>query len=116
MPRTDLLLRLKRESNVNRSKENIWRHLQGLPLHRPMKEVVAKLKHYIETYDQQHGYEDYTDDQFIDDLIYGIGTSLSAEYQFADGARNFEERLRKHIEKRQLDYIRRHKNMKALTQ
>ncbi len=64
-----------------------------------MKTIVAEFQKYIETYDKQFGYENYTDDNFIKDVIYGIGHSISIaennkEYRFVDGFKKFfKERI-----------------------
>jgi len=86
---------------MNRAQQNTWRTMQGLPTLPTMEEIVAKLQHYVETYDKQEGFEDYTDETLIDDVIYGLGAALGKEYQFADGFRKFEARLVKHIKQKQ---------------
>ena len=60
-----------------------------------MKEIVNKFQKYVETYDKQHGYLDYTDNTFIDDMLYGIGIAISGDYKFAQGFFKFKELLRK---------------------
>jgi len=82
---------------MNRTKENVWRKMQGLPQLRKMEEVVARFQHYIETYDEQPGYEEYTDATFLEDVLYGIGIALSDNYQFGQGHREFKKRLMKHL-------------------
>ena len=83
---------------MQRSKENTWRMVAGKPLVRPMKEVVASLHHYMETYDQQFGYEDYYDDTYIEDVLYGLGKSLDEKFENANGFLDFKKWLIKHIE------------------
>lgn len=48
--------------------------------------MVKFLQRYMETYDQQHGYENYTDRTLINDVLYGLGVALNPnEHQFANG-------------------------------
>jgi hypothetical protein len=57
-----------------------------------MKKAVEYMQNYINTYDKQTGYLDYSDDCFILDMIYGIGLALdSKDYEFADGFNNFKK-------------------------
>ena len=61
---------------------------------------IKYLKRYIDTYDKQFGYLDYTDETIIDDILYGLGVAIdSDEYKFASGFRKFKERLAKHLAK-----------------
>ena len=62
-----------------------------------MKRAVAYMRHFMNTYDQQAGYQDYSDRTYIDDVLYGLGASLSGEYEFAGGYRKFREVLREHL-------------------
>ena len=58
-----------------------------------MKEAVAYLQKYMATYDKQYGYLDYRTETLIDDVLYGLGAALNADYQYADGFRKFKARL-----------------------
>lgn len=61
---------------------------------RRMKKIVERMVDYVSTYDQQAGYQDYSDETFIQDMLYGISLSLDAEkYKFADGYRKFQETI-----------------------
>jgi hypothetical protein len=62
-----------------------------------IRSAVAYLKEFMATYDQQHGYADYSDETYIDDVLYGLGVSLSGEYQFAGGFRKFKALLLEHL-------------------
>ena len=62
-----------------------------------MREAVASLQQYMATYDKQYGYQDYPDTTYINDVLYGLGRSLSREYEFADGFEKFRDVLRKHL-------------------
>lgn len=78
---------------MSRAKENTWRKLEGAPLLRPMENIVAKFQKYVETYHQQAGYEDYTDDTFVADILYGLGAALDDDFRFANGFLRFKSVL-----------------------
>lgn len=82
---------------MDRSRENTWRITQGKQPLKPMKDVVTHIKNYVNTYDTQAGYEDYSDEIYIDDMLYVIGTSLSGEYKFRNGFVRFKEVLLKKL-------------------
>lgn len=63
-----------------------------------MRDAVAYLKKYMATYDKQMGYLDYRTETYMEDILYGLGASLGAEYQFSDGFAKFKAVLRKHLE------------------
>lgn len=58
-----------------------------------IEKAVEYLKDYINTYENQTGYKDYSDRTFIADILYGLGASLDDEYQNADGFRKFKEEV-----------------------
>ena len=64
-----------------------------------VRNAVEYLKDYIGTYDElQPGYEDFSDETIINDLLYGLGVALQPdEYRFAGGFDKFKEVLRKHL-------------------
>lgn len=63
-----------------------------------MKGVVKSFKRYVKTYDTQPGYLDYEDVTYIEDILYGLGTSLDPEkYSFAKGFSEFKKFLIEHI-------------------
>ena len=64
-----------------------------------MERAVAYMRKFMDTYDQQQGYKDYSDQTYIDDVLYGLGASLSGEYEFAGGFRKFREALREHLKR-----------------
>lgn len=82
---------------MNRSRENTWRITKGQQPLKSMKNVVADLQKYIETYSSQPTYEEFSDEVFIDDIVYGLGVALSEEYKFAPGFSDFKEVLLKHL-------------------
>jgi hypothetical protein len=46
-------------------------------------EAVKSLRNYINTYDQQAGYDKYTDKTFILDILYGLGVAADKDKHFA---------------------------------
>ena len=82
---------------MNRAKENTWRITKGEQPLKSMRDVVLDLEDYICTYSSQPTYEDFSDEVFIDDILYGLGKSLGDEYQFATGFSGFKEKLLKHL-------------------
>ncbi len=42
-----------------------------------MQEIVTKFKRYVASYGLCLNYLDYSDKEFIDDMLYGIGISIS---------------------------------------
>lgn len=64
-----------------------------------MKKAVASLEEYILTYKDQECYESYSDETFIDDILYGLGIALDPMgHRFADGYQRFKEKLLSHIQ------------------
>jgi len=67
------------------------------PEQRRMREIVNRMKKYVTTYDTQLHYEDYSDETFIIDMLYGIGIAIDPEeYRYATGLQKFRDKL--HIE------------------
>lgn len=63
-----------------------------------MRQAVDRMKHYLDTYDQQPGFLDYSDDTFIRDMLYGIGVALDQrKYAFAHGFDEFKTLLSKYV-------------------
>ena len=63
------------------------------PLKR-MELMVKYLQRYIETYDKQYGYQNYTDRTFINDILYGLGVALNPEnHQYANGFDRWKKEL-----------------------
>lgn len=59
--------------------------------------AILRLKAYIDTYDKQRGYLDYSDETIINDMLYGIGMALDDKYMWAKGFAEFKERLKEHL-------------------
>lgn len=62
-----------------------------------IERAVASLKDYINTYDQQPGYESYRTETLIDDVLYGLGIALDDKYKYAQGYEEFKKLLREHL-------------------
>jgi hypothetical protein len=64
-----------------------------------MKEAAAYLTEYMRTYDQQLGYENYSEATFIDDVLYGLGVALDPkQHRFAQGFDAFKKKLANHLD------------------
>lgn len=63
-----------------------------------VKSGIEGLKRYINTYDRQVGYLDYTDRTIIEDILYGLGLVIDKDkYCYALGFDKFKEKLREHL-------------------
>lgn len=82
---------------MNRTKENTWRKLNNQPQLKSVKDIMHDLEHYVSTYMNQYGAEEYSDETIINDILFGLGRSLSDEYNFAPGFEKFKDRLLEHI-------------------
>ena len=64
-------------------------------LQKRMKLRVQFLQQYLATYDDQYGYENYTDAILINDILYGLGVAINAkEHQYVDGYEVWKGKLR----------------------
>ena len=60
--------------------------------------VIAAMKEFIDTYPDQIGWQEYTKDTVLNDLIYGIGVAIDHDkYSFAMGYRYFKKDLIKFL-------------------
>lgn len=67
--------------------------------------AVERMQKYWDTYDCQHNYENYSEQMFLDDALYGIGHAMyENKFRWANGyerfktflgARFFKERLQR---------------------
>lgn len=65
-----------------------------------VKKAIEYLIHYMDTYPLQYGYQDYSDEIIIDDVLYGLGVALNGEeFQYAQGFQKFKQYLLAHIMK-----------------
>ena len=69
----------------------------NVKMDKTMEEAVEILSDYMTTYDKQYGYKDYTPETYINDVLYGLGISMSDNYRNADGFRRFKQDLLKFI-------------------
>jgi hypothetical protein len=64
-----------------------------------MHNIVAAFQQYVEGYDKQPHYEEYSDETFISDMLYGIGIALDGgRYSFAGGFREWKKTLRERLD------------------
>lgn len=60
--------------------------------------AVGAMQRYVATYTDQEGYRDYSEDTFINDMLYGIGLALDRnKYACAHGFEAFKDELRKRL-------------------
>lgn len=62
-----------------------------------MRQIVSRMQHYVATYTDQAEFANYSDETFINDMLYGIGCALCGEYRMADGFSRFKERIAREI-------------------
>jgi hypothetical protein len=62
-----------------------------------MQRAMKRMSEYAATYESQEGCVNYSDQMFIDDMLYGIGIALDDKYQFSDGWAAFQDVLREHL-------------------
>jgi hypothetical protein len=75
----------KKITNMNESQRKVFK-------------AIEHLKHYINTYDCQYEYINYSEQTIIEDIIYGLGSSLNkVEYSFATGLTKFKQVIYNHI-------------------
>lgn len=66
---------------------------------RPITDSVDDLKHYWQTYDQQEGYQHYSQRTLLDDALYGLGIAIDPTlYYGPEGYERFKAFLRAHLE------------------
>jgi hypothetical protein len=66
-----------------------------------MQKIVAAMQLYVRTYtEQQQSYLDYSDETFINDMLYGIGLSLDPKgFYAASGFDKFKAALKRYLPK-----------------
>lgn len=63
-----------------------------------VREGIASFKKYVDTYDKQFKYDEYSDETIINDMLYGLGICINKEeYKFSDGFDKFKRRLIEHL-------------------
>ena len=56
-----------------------------------IKKSLEALKHYIDTYDQQPNYQEYSFNIFVHDILYGLGIAIDKDkYHAAQGYKKFK--------------------------
>ena len=67
-------------------------------------EAVERMQKYWETYDCQHNYENYSEQMFLDDALYGIGLSMyESKFRWSAGYERFKTFLGAKLFKEQLE-------------
>lgn len=83
-------------------KNNLWNVLNMAKAmtkdkHNEKFDIVKAVEHmqkYWDTYDCQDRYEDYSEQMFLDDALYGIGVAMYKDkYRFANGYDKFKDFL-----------------------
>lgn len=63
-----------------------------------MRAIVADFQQYVASYDRQLHYDEYSDETFISDMLYGIGIALdNKRHSFAGGFREWKLALRERL-------------------
>jgi hypothetical protein len=62
-----------------------------------MRGIVAEFQKYVATYTEQAHYDDYLDNTYLNDMLYGIGISMGQEYVGAEGFQRFKRVLIEHL-------------------
>lgn len=55
--------------------------------------ALSTLKHYVNSYDTQLGWKEYTEETFMKDMVYGVGISIDEKYTYKDGFELFLKKL-----------------------
>jgi len=65
-----------------------------------VERIVKSLKKFINTYDKQTHYQNYSNDTIIDDFLYGLGVAFDSEkHSFANGYKKWKQKLTAHLAK-----------------
>lgn len=63
-----------------------------------IEKATKALQDYMNTYDKQFGYKEYSEECFINDVLYGLGIALDPEkYRYAGGFDLFKRKLSEFI-------------------
>jgi len=80
-----------------RSSEQVKAVRRSKPLtkkQRRMVKILDQMKNYVNTYDSQTGWEDYSDETFIKDMLYGVGLAVDRKkYEWSDGFLLFKKKI-----------------------
>lgn len=78
---------LKELSNLNKTDSDYRQNR--------MKLMVKYLSRYMETYDKQVGYQNYSDQTLVEDVLYGLGVVLNPhQHKYADGFTKWRNKLK----------------------
>lgn len=64
-----------------------------------MESAVKYLSRYMNTYHKHVGYRSYETTTYVNDVLYGLGRSISEEFEFASGFARFKRILHDHLAK-----------------
>ncbi len=57
-------------------------------------QIVDEFQRYVATYSTQKGYEDYEDETFLNDMLYGLGIAIdNGAYGWAGGYVKFKKKV-----------------------
>ena len=63
-----------------------------------MVNIVLLFQEYVATYTKQRHYKKYSNETFIDDMLYGIGIAINKkDYRFANGYKKWKQELITHL-------------------
>lgn len=63
-----------------------------------MRAIVGRFQEYVRTYSDQAHYDQYRDQTFLDDMLYGIGIAMEPKkWSQGQGYDAFKEMLRKRL-------------------
>ena len=88
------------EANKNEAADAVAGQVQRVVMRGPrhMKQAVCRFQEYMATYHEQEGYENYSAETFIDDVLYGLGVAIEPrDHQFAQGFDRFKKKLTRHL-------------------
>ena len=63
-----------------------------------MEKMVKKFQEYVASYSRQPLYKTYSDETFLNDMLYGIGVTFSNKFEFRDGLFYWKKVLKNFIE------------------
>jgi hypothetical protein len=71
----------------------------GLPkMDKSIEEAVDFLRHYMNTYDNQSCWMEYEPETYVNDILYGLGVSMSDDFKWGQGYDKFLLELRSYID------------------
>lgn len=59
-----------------------------------MKMIVEDFQNYVKTYSEQVAYQSYSDEVFLDDMLYGLGIAIGdEEFRYLNGYKHWKKIL-----------------------